>query len=458
MSYNMNLQTGRTTYVPKRKWRAKRNNANAKNKQPKHNPMNRKRRRRRRPRRRRPRQSIPDYEHNLVAMNSSGGELITLHEIMNPLTIDYCEAVVCPFNDRAVGCKRPDSKSGTVGATDRLDAIINSSAISAALPNTSCTGIVLSLVPRSISTGWIEGTVDGQTNEIIPTLPRTELDSALNPLEDTAGEPAVVGDPYMLIFAALGADNQFYRITGSTPAFSVGVNFIRSVRSDSLDTNFDTVRLLGAAFKLWSNEAPINTGGKVFSGAFRAKDLYDIYTNNNSNVNANSLETVLKDQYKNFVGLDGTTVRYKPLQDPDQLKLRPTRLPIIAKYTNTQTYYSISDTYTPQIYDLATPNTFLPSVVWRFGNTDYDLTLKTIFHVEGGTDGSCPFESEQINRDLAITHIDQLLSSNQFPRYVKGHSFKKFIEHAKKFIGHSVKGTAKVLQILQLIEKHAAAL
>jgi hypothetical protein len=298
-------------------------------------------------------------------------------------TVDYAEAVVCPFDDKAVGCKRPDGQVGTVCGTDRFASLLNMTqyaSVFSTLTGTELTGFVLTLVPRSIAVGWLQGQLISGTlgsDHVLPNLNIQELDSDFKGLPATE-YTSVLSDAYCILFTILGANGKFYRFN-SLPGeisedFTPGINLIRTPRMDSMRDNFDTIRLLGAGMKLWPNSAPINTGGHVYSGAFRLRELYEILAGvSQTSISSYNIESALKDNYKTFAGLDGTTVRYNPLMEIKQTELKQMNMQFTAVTFDVLpdthfTVYKYNETLATELHDLASANVFVPAIIWRYGN------------------------------------------------------------------------------------------
>jgi hypothetical protein len=394
----------------------------------------------------------------------------TLVDTLSQPAISYAEAVVCPFEDKAIGCRRPDGQVGTVGATDKLVGLFNMKQVAIdfeASTSVALTGFILTLLPRSLAVGWLRGGLFSGTlgtEHIIPVLSIQELDTDLRGFATSAYD-SVISDAYCLLFTILGADGSFYRYNceaGLTSSeFTVGINLIRTPRMLSIKTNFDTLRLLGAGIKLWPNSAPISTGGHVYSGAFRLRDLYEMLAGlSQTSISGFNIESALKDNYKTFAGLDGTTVRYNPLIEPKQLNLQQLQLNFKAvTYEITagiyQTLYEYNEILPNQVHDLASANAFVPMVIWRYGNEAvYDVTFSMVAHVEGATDGVCPFEAEAPISEHNLDHLDKFLKSDLFARYVAGHSFVPFYMKAKEIAASVTKGTAKILKMFKLLENY----
>jgi hypothetical protein len=472
MTSYLNLKNGKTTKIKAQRRFNRRSNNNNNNNVNRMNINNRRGRRRGRGRGGRIRNGRNNINYNIRSLQ---GVQYSLNETLTKEALCYSEAVVCPFADEAVGCKRPDGQIGTTPCTDRysgLLGLVEQSQHFSPPSGASISGICISFIPRSLAVNWIRGNIDD--GKCKPYLSILELDSNLNgivnDIQSGSKYRSVVSDPYCLLYTILGSDGKFYRfdtVPGDfTLSFEEGINLIRTPRLNSIYNNFDTLRILGAGIKLWPNSAPVQTGGRVFSGSFRLSDFYDILGGGDldrSTVNATNLETALKDNYKTFVGLDGTTIRYNPLMDRKQLELQDMQINLFATTgeddENHYTEYFLDSANTVQLYDLATPNCYAPVVIWRYGNeTVYDITFRMVVHNEGGTDGVCPFEADAVISDHNILHLDKFLMSSHFDRYVKGHTFAKFINKAKKFVGHVQKGTAKAVQIINLIEKFAGML
>lgn len=385
-----------------------------------------------------------------------------LHQCFPRSTINYAESVVNPFALEAIGSKRPDKRTTTLGATDRLDLLLPIQSIAESMGN-NFGGFMISFLPRSIKSGWLEGSNTVTTSglqTLTPSLASLALDSSFS---SSGSEPlATIGQAYCLLFTILGVDGKFYALNqpNQTEAVFEGVNYVQTSRMASLEQNFDTLRINGAGLKMWANEAPINTGGRIFAGSYRAADIYDILTGESS-VNSLNVESAMKKKL-HFTGLEGTTLRYEPLIDPVQKECKQLqnyiRQDLITSGSIVNNIFEVDTSGSYKLHDLADPNSLIPTAIWRYSSTIYDISLRLVVHVEGATDGVCPFEAISTPPDYNIEHLDHFLNSPMFPFSVKGHSFKSFMEKAKQIVSKASKGATNAARIMKLLEQFAAQL
>lgn len=413
----------------------------------------------------------------------------TLAECINKATIDYAEAVVCPFNPRGLGAIRPDEVMSTSAGTDKLQLIIPYTKLQEAAadpnvqqvyPNLSFIGVAMWFNPRCAQAGWFDA--QSTEEEKAYTMVKTKVGHrSLNSTLTVAGGTAGIKDggygpayAYTIGFALLGNDGRFYAYTPlieglGEPSTTLirGYNTISTTRIDLVDQNFTSIRVLGTGMKLWSNAPPIQTGGYAFGGEIALQDLYQIIAGENNSLTSQSVQDALKHRTK-YLALDGVTTRYNSIAEMKSKVMQEVYIQDINVNTvegssslgPTDDLYYAEDEYTItnetefMSKDLASQSTMVPIIVWQYGSNDpYDLSFESIIHVEGRTVGNCPFEIQQELVDPNLEHLDKFLRHSLFPISARGHSFRTFLEKAKKMVGKGNATMANVVRIGALLEK-----
>jgi len=369
-----------------------------------------------------------------------------LHHTIKQATIDYAEAVVCPFNPAAIGSVRPDEVTNTSPATDKLQGLINISAINIAFetpavqavwPGVTLTGIMMWIMPRSNKSGLMDAStvndINAGTEEVIPIVNSVGLDANLTV---QATNEYNLAYPYILCITFLGSNGNYYAYaptSSNTPILLIrGYNTISTTRINSINDNFNSLRLLGAGLKVWSNAPPIQTGGFVWGGEMAIQDFYKAFTTSVGGLSSQNIQDALKNRTQ-YSALDGVTARYNTVVEPVQKKLAEVYIKNVRKkrveaqvtgggntYTTDIDAYEVPKNIELQSKDLATNSTLVPALVWQFGAQQYDITFNMIAHIEGRTVGTCPFELSSEIIDPNLLHLDKILRSTAFPITAKG--------------------------------------
>jgi len=391
--------------------------------------------------------------------------------------------VICPFDRKAIGSIRPDYVHATAAATDKAQFVVPytklqeymaQAAAQKQYPGVTFTGVMMWFNPRCTQAGWFDGDLvtSGNTKvEMAPSVYTFMLNSTFNAGSVDTGSTTDFFGPayaYTIGFTLLGSDGNFYGYSdpgGDVDVFIFyGYNTITTTRMDLIDQNFNAIRVLGAGMKLWTNAPPINTGGYVFGGELALQDLYSALHKESNAFTATSIQDGLKHRNR-YQAIDGVTVRYNPLAEQRQLALQEVYVDDIKRLVIAHELpednhlvgidnYTIPNELEMQSKDLATQSTMVPVMIWQFGtNASYDLSFDSIMHVEGRTVGNCPFEVQQEIVDPNIEHLDKILRSHKFPTSAKGHSFKTFLEHAKRLSGKGARTLANATRIAKLVEE-----
>jgi hypothetical protein len=407
-----------------------------------------------------------------------------LSHALHNATLDYAEAVVCPFAPRALGAMRPDDVSATSPATDKLQGVLplvnlvagafGSAPVQAVWPGVTMIGVCVFLLPRSSQAGFFDArsstTVSPGTVVIDPLINVKTINSTFGSVQDDQFGPAYA---YTIGVTYLGSNGLYYGY--SPPASNEpitlfrGYNSILTTRIGLVAENFNSLRILGNGIKIWSNAPPINTGGYTWGGEIAMQDLYRAFT---GDITSNTIQDSLKHRTQ-YSGLDGVTLRYNSIVEQQQLRLNEVYLTDVKRVSQTIVYDGDGDDFEAgidgysappesqwQSKDLATVSTLVPCAVWQFSDTNslYDLSFNSIFHLEGRTVGVCPFENSTEVVDPNIEHLDKFLRHHAFPISAKGHSFKTFIEKARKITGKITAGATRAAMITQLLEKFLASI
>lgn len=255
-------------------------------------------------------------------------------------------------------------------------------------------------------------------------------------------------------------------------------------RFKNIDGNTSKLRLLGAGLKVWSEEAPINTGGYCLGGWITVDDIMEGFEIGPENVvvddNAapavnplflESVQTKMKYACRN-PGVKGATVRYSPLQDKEQLDpeypLIPTRELRVTDGTGTGTAgflypYEVRPKTASSlaIHDVITPGSYVPCIYWNYNSKDtladtngaYSLKIMSIAHSEATPNGNCPFMSNKNKFDPFSTKAKMMLENpDKYPAAVAGHSFRSFMSTAKHVTAMVASYATKTMKMMALAE------
>jgi hypothetical protein len=317
----------------------------------------------------------------------------------------------------------------------------------------------------------------------LPRLPYYGID-----LDGAANDDQVALDAYNICYTGLwttevaGAEviYGFYDSNYSTLKVRPIFYRLRPVKFNNIKANLDKMRILGAGIKMWSEEAPINTGGYSVGGWMT---VTDIHTALQWTQNTNSPSTypgpltpgalaAVQPRIRfpcRTPGVKGSTVRYSCLQTADQTEMEYAEVPsrLWMQSTEYSNWEDLQEQPTTEvgadiaIHDLITPGSFVPCIFWNFnnepvggGNGVYTIKLMATIHVEGLPTGDCPFGSLKSQVDLATQHVKVLLENlDEFPPAVSGHSFKSFMTKANHVIAKVSRGASHVARIMQVMEQ-----
>lgn len=410
----------------------------------------------------------------------------SLLSLLSPATRTWAEAVVHPFGQDGVGCMLPDGKGdAVVPALDRwsFDVVPGAFDLPAVAPSPAreCIGLGLVLMPRCLAVGWLTGTevaapADGYNEVALDgsgSLPITFLESDLK--QQGVGDSCNAGYPCVLVLFGITDFGQCTRIVPNAPVGAqadLGVNFVSLTRTHPFNQNTENFRMLAGGIKLFSDEAPLNTGGTVYGGQISPDQLYDLLRQSAGTTNyvspgvvGNIERTML--QRKAFRGVDGATSRYNPVQDPEhQLEFVKTstdndnlaQIRVGAESFVSTPYVQdveINTNLDPSSFDAISAGTNVPMIVWKF-NVDSRYTLRAAVraHYEGTPSGDSPFLSHNVNYQPGIEDLFAFLNNRErFPTVSKGQSFKSFFQRAQHITSTVSRYAAKAGKIAKLVEE-----
>jgi len=398
----------------------------------------------------------------------------------------YCDAVVNPFGQGAVGAILPDSYVDQVcAATDRFEMSLTPNFFNylATVPwqdtdHVRLIGVAIWLQPRCNATGMLAHATHTGTGEKYNLFP-------FYPLNDTLDELSLdtCFNAYNLCITGIWtnstggtappADWGVYTDNGGAPDVVSMYYMIPFKKFEAIAENTTKMRLLGAGLKVWSEESPLNTGGYTTGGWLPLDDLFDgMYCSNATATDPGFFHTVEpRIRYpQRSQGVQGVTIRYSSLQDQCQRSLEYARIPTrLSKYVENTTgpktspyYFSPeSDTIDYSTSDLIEAGSDIPFLVWNFNASEptdvYALKIHAIAHVEATPNGSNPFASSLIKSDPAATVARQMVEDPAvWPPATIGHSFKSFATKLNRVESQVQKTASTIMQIMDVVERSSA--
>jgi hypothetical protein len=464
-------------------------------------------------RRRRTRQNQTNQRRN-QRRNGNGNprSIISPHTSyahFSAVTKHTAEAITNPFSDGAIGAVIPDHWSPpSIPAMDRISLDIDPSILAnvyatATVPVTmDLSGLFFAFVPRSLATGWV-----GISNDT--GLAIIDLFPLLDDLESPDGSYPVA-QQYCIFMALLGipSDNVLggiglYAINTFGNTYKKGYNLIGFSRTAALEESGSGARIVGAGIKLFSDEAPIETGGTVYGGWMSLSDIYlagqgggsfDSPPRLTRSVSPHRLTTApggyrnmseekttpvhprrsrrprksfrdvktptgsdLQDYllYRHtYRGLDGVTVRYSPLQSSEQEVFQPIfETALYADPAQAGLMYDVSGQMSIGAHDLIGTSDYVPAAVWRFNSKDdlYSIRFEARVHLQVEPDGDCPFMSATVVPDPHFGDLQIILENKDaFPVVTKGQSFKSFNEGVRQAFQTLGKGLGLATKVKML--------
>jgi len=400
---------------------------------------------------------------------------------MSPMLKSYCDAVVNPFGNDALGAMLPDGyQQHATPATDRIETDISPDFFNFLTSQTTwqdaegyqLVGAAFWLMPRCGASGMFTSeTVSSNTRNTYPFYP-------LN-----TGATAIEASPPMNAYN-LCMTGVWNVEDGTKPDRDWGFFYGEDANPDnkgifntyymlpyakfsSIVLNTAKLRIVGAGLKLWSEEAPINTGGYAMGGWLTIDDLYAglhcVSDDAASPAFFHTVQPLIKDLVRN-PGLDGVTVRYNPIQDDRQSSLQYAEIP--ARQVTVQ---NIGTTKSPYIYtedpsisfsvsDLVAPGSSIPFVIWMFNassvNDTYTLKLSSVVHTETVPNGINPFGTTLKRLDPHTPFAKMMLEDLEvWPAATKGHSFRSFMSKAAKVSSDAYHIASDLAGIMSLANK-----
>lgn len=439
--------------------------------------------------------------------NPTAIERIQLNDVISDDLTQFCEAVVHPFGNNAVGAILPDRyQELVVATTDKLEfdlspALFNQSGTWETDDNVKLLGVYMWFQPRCLSAGLADWYVYHDTANFYNTYRNPFV--CIDPEMSTADQTGIL-NAYNLCYTGIwhttgtnpppggisyGFYNDLYMNNGNIRGDYRAIEY---TRFSNTDANLSKLRILGAGIKMWSEEAPINTGGYSVGGWMSLESIMEKVTwdeANNLPVSPGSLYASQAEIRfaKRTPGVKGSTVRYSPLQTSEQLECEypsiPDRMfnveaPAYAYYDDATSTGTVEETNNPVISpdnntnmstnDLTTPGSYVPVVFWAFNvlpttsaseklNGVYTIKVSSVVHCEGQPLGTCPFGSTKSKASPMANHVKTLLENpEQFPVAASGHSFKSFVSKAKHVITKISKGASHFAKFMAVFEKAMA--
>lgn len=397
-------------------------------------------------------------------------ERYSLLSILSDAMLSYCEAVIHPFGDGAIGAVCPDNwVTPSIPVTDRLSIDLDPQPWITALANvsapripTTLAGFVIAAIPRCQRAGYLAA--DGPDLAGAYAFINGDYIGFSDELSGTSDQ-SVILNHYWLLISAIGADGQFWYLNpdDGDGIAEDGYNALQFSRFSQYRDCCDKGRLLGMGLKVWSDQSPLNTGGRVYGGWITQEDIQLI-----GKVGAGVAPT-FQNKLREWIvapGVKGVTVRYSPLQDPIQENYVYPSIP-----SNQYTLQPFDDVGPSPVEekncdvssgDQCAPGSYIPCAVWKYNTTTsgdgpYTITINAISHVQGSPNGDCPFVMQRVKADPMYAHISTILEDvDTFPITATGHSFKSFMSKAKKIVSKGAKIAGKTTKLLQLLDKFAA--
>jgi hypothetical protein len=403
-------------------------------------------------------------------------------------TRQLAEAITNPFSDQAIGAVIPDQWAPpSIPAMDILSFDIDPQALvtTYVAEELAIRAVITAFVPRSLAAGWI-ATDGGDPVVNIISTDTTFGRQEIKPLADLyclfigfIGTTKYFTDPVILCIDTLGAG------TNADPKVKLGYNAVQFSRIQALKANVTGARICGAGLKLFTDEAPIETGGTVYGGWMPIHDLHKAVTFSESlsvKRGAFSLQREPRDsdgwhvpskapkvgatilpglpsltiqdrlRYRGvYKGLDGVTVRYSPLQSSNQEDFEP--IFEDALFDNAESIYQPIANLGVGVHDAIGTSDYVPASVWWFNSVTslYSVRLLARVHIQCEPDGGCPFMTGTVKPDLRYQHLQVILENKAaFPVTSKANSFKAFNEGLREVfttIGHGAKVLSNIFKL-----------
>lgn len=414
--------------------------------------------------------------------HGTAAETITVRDVFPPEVIAFAEAVTHPFGNGAIGAVLPDQfQELVVPCVDRHEIDLSASGFNYSGDWTNdhtmrLLGVLLWIQPRCLAAGTVAWDDVIEPTDVTSNAQEAEYPYFVQANGNVQDAQASV-EMYTLCYTGYWSTGNttdgdrvgFYQGADGNSTLFPGYRMLPYPRAEIINDNCAKGRLLGAGLKVWSEEAPIETGGYAVAGWMTMRDVLE------ATKSAQAMATV-QQRIKGAVrrpGVKGVTARYSCLQDPQQCEAQPIFIP--------------DDLYTPEVkgnpttgvkfsfpiphhnvdlsvYDVCSAGSFVPSVFWRFNtsndsasaNTDgvYTLKIMSMIHVEGQPNGDSPFMSQHVQKYMGIEHIKSVLEDwETYPPAAGGHSFKSFMTKVSSVVAKVAKGAGHVIRVLTLVDK-----
>jgi hypothetical protein len=418
-------------------------------------------------------------------------ESVSIDGVFSEPLIRFCEAVVHPFGPESIGATLPDQfQELVVPVTDRIELDLTPDLFNIAgdwqtTAGVQLTGVFMWFQPRCMAAGLAITDIDG--NDEFGSVPYLGVDDTLSALDQS-----VILDHYYLCFTGV------WEQTASSLAAPITYGFfndnqvngaiisscyyaIRYTRFSNVAANCDKMRLMGAGIKMWSEQAPINTGGYCTAGWATVEDIVEALVWAPRSAPLSTPGPLSPGSLKAFQpkikfavrspGVRGGTVRYSPLQTPEQVESEYPQVPnrfydfivnnSLGPWPN---YIQSKPNADLAIHDNITPGSFVPTIFWQFNTTDndsnngvYTIKVMSMVHGEGTPSGESPFMACKSTVDPAAEHAKSMLENIEvFPVAASGHSFKSFLRKTKHVVSKVAKTAGHITKILSLADKFAA--
>jgi hypothetical protein len=422
-------------------------------------------------------------------------EEVKLQDTMSDDMVRFCEAVVHPFGGESVGAILPDRyQELVVPVTDRLELDLTPELFNHPLATldwqddseVQLTGIFMWFQPRCLQSGTLTTFDDPLESVPILTLPYLGVNDDLS-----TASGVVALNQYNVCFTGIWSSSNvndpgitygFYNNNIGSGGKILSIYYaIQLSRFENIKSNCDKMRVLGAGLKMWSEQAPINTGGYSVGGWITIDDIMTAmqWTTGATSVTG-LIGPLTPGALKNIQpsirfacrspGVQGSTVRYSCLQTAEQIESEyPTitnrdwvsidgaqRLPIVgSEWVAERPNSDLS------IHDVITAGSYVPCIFWQFNITDqesnngiYTVKVMSMVHGEGSPTGSSPFMSNKVAPDPSTEHAKMMLENVEvFPVATKGHSFRSFMSKAKRVVASVVKGAGHITKMLSLVDR-----
>jgi hypothetical protein len=446
------------------------------------------------------------------------GELarVSFTEVCSPACQKFAEAVTNPFGNGAIGATLPDQYQDVIiPLLDRLEMDFNLQSFQMEDSNwqtdtfvpgayIQLTGVIFWIQPRCAESG-IYSDCSRTVHLSRPRYPHfvNEKWSEFNKFSTlyaynlcyagiwnlSHGDTVEDGENIPFAGEACGLYRRYQLSSNDFLPTVHGFRMIPFDRYESLKDAVDSLRILGAGLKVWSEEAPINTGGFATAGWMTVNDVLSPFDEQRTSPSSSGVTSTYSGRSlaaSNYVtkikgisrqqGVDGVTVRYSPLQAPEQLDHEVSIVDQVSyneyQYSTPFTgYYGLENAVgsSIQAFDLMLTGNYVPVVVWKYNVQPvttpeevtsegiYSLRVMCIAHSEGVPRGTSPFMCAPNQMEMGIDNIKMILENWQdFPPATEGHSFKSFASKARKVIAKVSQGAGKVAKVLALIDKYAA--